>query len=98
MIQTKVLPGQRLAAAHGAKRDHQPQRQCKQQCQGKELTIEQERAGQAHKNHRHKNTPFLFRIHIPLPSQPVKVPSAREPFTHRQQKASLTEGGCIASR
>ena len=53
-------------------------------------------AGKAPKDHRHKNTPFLFRIHIPLPSQPVKVPSAQEPFTHRQQKASLTEGGCIA--
>ena len=50
--------GQQPAPAHGAKGHHQPQRQCKQQRKGKQLTVEQERAGKAPKDHRHKNTPI----------------------------------------
>ena len=77
-------------------------RQRKQQCQGKEFTVEQERAGQAHKNHRHKNTPFLFRIHIPLPSPSMKGflcsgafhTSATKSLPHRGRlhRIAMTEG------
>ena len=52
------ISGKRLAPAHGAESYHQTQRQCKQQGQSEQLTVEQKRAGKATQNHRHKNTPI----------------------------------------
>ena len=60
MTHTKVLtaPDSTLQRLMEPKATTSPQRQRKQQRQGKQLTVEQERAGKAPKDHRHNNTPI----------------------------------------